>query len=317
MAWPSSLGITPLTYWGMGQRSMRPVEGSSRFTVLPTMSHHNSLCVASSQKASRRVGRVRGAGRSRIRPWGWVLPRLSSIGARATADRMIRLFVPDALAAGASITLAAEQAHYLVSVMRLAWGAEVHLFNGHDGEWARTLTATGKRGAALAVAVQTRPMGLPPDLDLVVALVKRSRLETIVEKAAELGARRVRLTTTRRTNAGHTNVARLQAIAVEAAEQTGRLDVPPIDGPPTALERVLDALAGRAASPVDVLRRGRRRSGRAAGVARPAGRDRRWQALAAQAARPGPWSVLIGPEGGFDPGRAGSGCASLVVGDCR
>jgi 16S rRNA (uracil1498-N3)-methyltransferase len=57
-------------------------------------------------------------------------------------------------------------------------------------------------------------------------MVKRGRVETIVEKAAELGARRVRLTQTRRTNVDFLKLGRLDAIAIEAAEQTGRLDVP-------------------------------------------------------------------------------------------
>ena len=58
--------------------------------------------------------------------------------------------------------------------------------------WRRSPSAA----AALAVEALTRPQALGPDLELVVALVKRARLETIVEKAAELGARRVRLAIT-------------------------------------------------------------------------------------------------------------------------
>src|ERR1700743_2025672 len=134
---------------------------------------------------------------------------------------MIRLFVPEPLAEGAAIALPTEQSHYLANVMRLQPGAALLVFNGRDGEWRATLAEAGKRGGRLQVEVRTRDQVLPPDLDLIVALVKRARLETIVEKAAELGARRVRLVTTRRTNADHTKIARLQAIATEAAEQTG------------------------------------------------------------------------------------------------
>jgi 16S rRNA (uracil1498-N3)-methyltransferase len=109
--------------------------------------------------------------------------------------------------------------------------------------------------------------------------VKRARLETIVEKAAELGARRVRPVITERTNADHTRVDRLQAIAVEASEQTGRLDVPAVVEP-VRLERMLaDWEGGRRLLFCDE-----------AGDARPvleAARDE------------GPWAILIGPEGGF------------------
>jgi len=111
--------------------------------------------------------------------------------------------------------------------------------------------------------------------------VKRTRLETIVEKAAELGCRRVRLCITRRTNADHTNVARLQAIATEAAEQTGRLDVPQVVAP-EKLERMLDGWdAGRRLMFCDE-----------GGSVPPA--------LDALKDATGPWAVLIGPEGGFD-----------------
>jgi 16S rRNA (uracil1498-N3)-methyltransferase len=113
--------------------------------------------------------------------------------------------------------------------------------------------------------------------------VKRARLETIVEKAAELGAARVRLVITERTNADHTRLERLQAIATEAAEQTGRLDVPEIIEPVKLDRLVADWPAGRRLLFCDE-----------AGEALPA--------LAALTDQPnGPWSVLIGPEGGFSP----------------
>ena len=209
---------------------------------------------------------------------------------------MIRLFVPHPLAAGADVTPTPDQARYLTTVMRLAVGDALLLFNGRDGEWRATVATVSKRGCTLAVDERTRAQASPPDLELVVALVKRARLETIVEKAAELGARRVRLVTTRRTNADHTKVARLQAIATEAAEQTGRLDVPEI-AEPLALERLIDRwedgrrlmFCDEAGDDADAQWGGER------GRARPA--------LAALADKPGEqgWAILIGPEGGFAP----------------
>jgi 16S rRNA (uracil1498-N3)-methyltransferase len=121
-----------------------------------------------------------------------------------------------------------------------------------------------------------------PDLDLVIALVKRTRLDTIVEKAAELGVARIRPVITERTNADHVREDRLRAIAVEAAEQTGRLDVPQVLAT-EKLEKVLAGWDDRALMFCDE-----------AGDARPA-----LDALAGAAE--GPWAVLIGPEGGFSP----------------
>jgi 16S rRNA (uracil1498-N3)-methyltransferase len=195
---------------------------------------------------------------------------------------VIRLFVAADLKAGARISPTPQQAHYLVRVMRLALDAPVLVFNGRDGEWRARLADVGKRGCALAIETLTRAQTAPPDVELIVALVKRPRLETIVEKAAELGARRVRLAITQHTNADRANLGRLSAIATEAAEQTGRLESPLITGP--------DPLA---ALLTDIEARARRllfcdESGDAA----PA-------AAALSGAAGGPWAVLIGPEGGF------------------
>lgn len=193
----------------------------------------------------------------------------------------IRLYVNDDLAAGGAVAPLPEQARYLVQVMRLGAGDEVRLFNGRDGEWRAAVAEVSKRGCILAVTAPIRPQARGPDLDLIIALVKRARLETIVEKAAELGARRVRLVTTERTNADHTNVQRLTAIATEASEQTGRLDVPEVLAPVKLASLLAGWTAERGLMFCDE-----------AGDAPPV--------RAALTGRPqGPWAVLIGPEGGF------------------
>jgi 16S rRNA (uracil1498-N3)-methyltransferase len=151
---------------------------------------------------------------------------------------MIRLFVPDDLAAESPVTLSTAQAHYLRDVMRRAAGDEVALFNGRDGEWLGAIASIERKAAGVIPMRRAREQIPTADLELVVALVKRARLETIVEKATELGARRIRLALTRFTQAERTNVGRLTAIAVEAAEQTGRLDVPEIVAP-AKLEAIL------------------------------------------------------------------------------
>lgn len=197
---------------------------------------------------------------------------------------MIRLFVADVLDAGGRVAVTPEQGHYLTRVMRLAPGDDVLAFNGRDGEWRARLAPEGKRGFALEVGARVRPQAFGPDLDLLIAVVKRARLETIVEKAAELGVRRIRPILTERVSAPPANVARLLSIAIEAAEQCGRLDVPEV-ATPVRLDTLFAAWpeerrlmfcdeGGEAATAMEALR----------GL--PAG----------------PWSVLIGPEGGFSPG---------------
>lgn len=196
---------------------------------------------------------------------------------------MIRLFVQDDLAAGGDIALSTDHAHYLVNVMRQAVGAPIALFNGRDGEWQALIVEASKRHCRMAVETRLRDQITTPDLELIIAVVKRSRLETIVEKAAELGAARVRLVLTARTNADRVRTDRLTAIMVEAAEQCKRLEVPAIEEP-----EKLDRLLGR----WDASRRL---------IFCDEGGEAQ-DALSAISALPaGPAAILIGPEGGFSP----------------
>lgn len=210
---------------------------------------------------------------------------------------MIRLLVQAPLGEGAAVEPTPDQSRYLTVVMRQGVGDAVLLFNGRDGEWRARLASVSKRGCTLAVEARTRAQAFPPDLELIVALVKRSRLETIVEKAAELGCRRVRLVVTRRTNADHTKVTRLQAIADEASEQTGRLDSPLVVAP-ERLDKLIDGwdstrrLMFCDEAGDDPAEAWGGPSGRALPVL---------QAIDEADNSSGAWSVLIGPEGGFDP----------------
>lgn len=195
---------------------------------------------------------------------------------------MIRLHIAQPLSPGAAVAPTLDQSRYLTQVMRLKAGDELLVFNGRDGEWRVSVAEVLKRGVVLRAEEQIRPQTHGPDLDLIVAVVKKARVETIVEKAAELGARRVRLVLTQRTNADRLRLDRLEAIAEEAAEQTGRLDVPEIHDP-VRLHALLDSWP----------------SGRRLMFCDETGGAPAASALAA--AGSGPWSILIGPEGGFSP----------------
>jgi 16S rRNA (uracil1498-N3)-methyltransferase len=195
---------------------------------------------------------------------------------------VIRLFVTDELAVGRAIGLSGPHAHYLIDVMRLKAGAQVLAFNGVDGEWRARLARVSKDTWSLFPDAMERPQAGGPDLELLIALIRKPRLETVVEKAAELGARRVGLVRTGRTSPGGANLSRLTAIAAEAAEQTGALAVPEIIAP-MALGEVLAAWGGeRRLMFCD-------EAGDAPGVL---------EALKGSEPAAG-WTILIGPEGGF------------------
>lgn len=205
------------------------------------------------------------------------------------ASAKCRLYVDVPLAAGADVVPTPEQTHYLLNVLRLKPGDAIALFNGRDGEWHSRISDASKKTSRLTVERQTRQQRNGPDLWFLFAPIKRARFDFVVEKAAELGARRIQPVFTRRTAVARVNLDRLGAHAVEAAEQCGRLDVPDV-ADPQPIDTVLDAWpAGRRLMLCD-------ESGTAPSAT---------QALAeARADSPGgigPWAILIGPEGGFAP----------------
>ena len=192
----------------------------------------------------------------------------------------IRLYVEHPLGQGQSVPLTRDQAHYLFGVMRLAVGGQVSLFNGRDGEWRAEVVEASKRGGLLSCAEQTKPLQLPPDLWFLFAPIKKARTDFIVEKAAEMGAARIMPVQTEYTNSERIRQDRLQAHAVEAAEQCGGTYVPEV-ADLQRLDRVLDSWPeDRQLMFCDEAEVG--------------------SALRLGANEPGQsWAILIGPEGGF------------------
>ncbi|HWF65619.1 MAG TPA: 16S rRNA (uracil(1498)-N(3))-methyltransferase [Rhizomicrobium sp.] len=200
------------------------------------------------------------------------------------AGGLTRLFVAVALEPGGTVTLDGGQSHYLLHVLRAKAGDRVLLFNGRDGEWQAEIAATAKRGVTVALRAQTAPQTEVPDVWLVFAPVKKTPSDYLVQKAVELGVRKLQPVFTRRTIVTRLNQERLKANAVEAAEQSARLTVPEI-GEAMTLEKLLD----------NWPRERRIFFCDEGGNAKPL-------AQAAREAEMGPAAILTGPEGGFDPG---------------
>ena len=188
-----------------------------------------------------------------------------------------RLFVRHPLADGTRVELDAGQRNYLGNVMRLGEGDRLLLFDGGSGEWLARIEEAGKKRMALAVERRTREPETVPDVWLAFAPVKRAQTDWLVEKATELGAARLVPVLTRRTVAERVKLKRLEAIAIEAAEQCGRTLLPEI-AEPLPLARLLEP----------------RDSARTLYFA-----DEGGGVPAAAAFRPGPALIVVGPEGGF------------------
>jgi len=202
------------------------------------------------------------------------------------AAAKIRLWVGDDLTPGAEIALDRAQSHYLTGVMRQGPGAPVALFNGRDGEWLAEIAAADKKAVRRACRAQVAAQTEPPDLWLCFAPVKKARTDFIAEKACEMGCRRLVAVFTQHTNSERVNIERLQAHAVEAAEQCGLMSVPEVSEP-VGLMKLLEAWPrGRQILFCDET----------------GPRPQAWDVLGR--ADPGPWAVLTGPEGGFSADEA-------------
>ncbi|MDR9484544.1 MULTISPECIES: 16S rRNA (uracil(1498)-N(3))-methyltransferase [Sediminimonas] len=195
-------------------------------------------------------------------------------------DAKIRLYVEHPLGQGQTVPLDRAQAHYLFGVMRQAVGAMVRVFNGRDGEWIARIAEAGKRAGLLRCEAPGAPQSTPPDLWLLFAPIKKARTDFIVEKAAEMGAREILPVQTDFTNSERVRQDRLQAHAIEAAEQCGGTFVPAVHD----LQK-LEALLADWPPDRQLLFCDEALAGPATALQDNAGNR--------------PWAILIGPEGGF------------------
>jgi 16S rRNA (uracil1498-N3)-methyltransferase len=157
--------------------------------------------------------------------------------------KLQRLFVTTELAAGATLAVDGQQAHYLANVLRMADGAELLVFNGRNGEWLARLGAKSKKSVALALVEQTRPQPPQPDLVYCFAPLKQGRLDYLVQKAVEMGAGVLQPVVTQHTQVAKIGTERVEANAIEAAEQCGILAIPEVREA-VRLERLLGAWEG-------------------------------------------------------------------------
>jgi 16S rRNA (uracil1498-N3)-methyltransferase len=163
-----------------------------------------------------------------------------------------RLHVPSALSPGLELNLPDGAARH-VQVLRLQPGAPLRLFDGHGGEWQAEVTAMGRRDVAVRIGVHE---AIERELRLAVTLAlgmpANERMDTVVEKATELGAAALQPLVCERSvlrvdgERAQRKALHWQAIAVAACEQCGRNRVPMLP-PPRPLREWLAALPPAAA----------------------------------------------------------------------
>jgi 16S rRNA (uracil1498-N3)-methyltransferase len=153
--------------------------------------------------------------------------------------RVSRLHITETLVTGAQLSLRAESAHYLGTVLRAREGDKVMLFNARDGEFDAAVSKTKKGNVDVAIGecVRAPVQAAKLHLHLALGLSRGDRMDYAIQKATELGVNEitplftehgeVRLKPDRFEN----KLRHFEKIAINAAEQCGRLDVPAVNTP--------------------------------------------------------------------------------------
>ena len=198
--------------------------------------------------------------------------------------RISRLHITQTLVAGAELSLPADSAHYLGTVLRAREGDAVRVFNAADGEFDAVVSKSkkGNVDVILGECVRAPEQASVLALHLALGLSRGDRMDYAIQKATELGVTEitplftehgeVRLKPDRLEN----KLRHFEKIAINAAEQCGRLDVPAINTPLS-----LDAFLAQETNATRLL-------------LEPGGEQR---LTASQALTD--IQLLIGPEGGF------------------
>lgn len=201
-----------------------------------------------------------------------------------------RFFCPVPLAEGIEVVLPRELAHHAGQVLRLREGNELVLFNGEGGEFHGSLQGEGRELRVSLKRYDAIDRVAPLDITLVQALAVADKMDWIVQKAAELGVRRVQPVAAERSVlklVGDREAKRLahwRQVAVSAAEQCG-CNRPLQVHEPQSLARWLEQ-AGES---------------RVCWILHPEEGEHGGTRLSSLPRPDGPISLLIGPEGGWSP----------------
>ena len=140
----------------------------------------------------------------------------------------IRIYVQTELFVGQNVICDEKQSHYLLNVMRLKIGDEIYVFNGKDGEYCAKIESVYKKTCELSVSKKYGEYVQSPDVWLLFAPLKKDNTDFVVEKATELGVRRLIPIITEYTSNLKPRTERLKLQVIEASEQCRRQDIPEV-----------------------------------------------------------------------------------------
>ena len=140
----------------------------------------------------------------------------------------IRLFFSESLSLNLSSKLDKSQSHYLTKVMRIKVGESFSLFN-KSGEWKAKINEISKGVVEFIVTKQIRQKENSKEIWLAFSPIRSNYFNFMIQKATELGVTKFLPIIFDRTVVRKINKERLQKIIIEAAEQSNRINVPPIE----------------------------------------------------------------------------------------
>jgi len=139
----------------------------------------------------------------------------------------IRLYYPNSIVENTTGLLSKDHTHYVVNVMRLKRGSNINFFN-KDGEWKGEIVFLEKDRVEVKFLkkIKTNQVTGLFNIELAICLVKKTPMETILQKATELGVSKIIPIISERTEVKELNQDRAKKITIEATEQSNQL-VPP------------------------------------------------------------------------------------------
>ena len=137
----------------------------------------------------------------------------------------IRLFHPENITENTTGLLSKEHTHYVINVMRLKRGSNLNFFN-KGGEWLSEIVFLDRDRVEVKFLNKIKESTNISNIELAICLVKKSPMETILQKATELGVSKIIPIVSERTEVKELNFERANKIVVEATEQSNQL-IPP------------------------------------------------------------------------------------------
>lgn len=140
-----------------------------------------------------------------------------------------RIFVEKSISSNLMVYIKNKQHHFLKNVLRVKINDQINIFNGFSGEWETKIISINRDNTVLRVTKKINTIKESTDVWLIFSPIKQHRMSLAIQKATELGVSKIIPCITEFTNIRTINTKNLYHNAIEAAEQSERLDVPTIE----------------------------------------------------------------------------------------